>query len=109
MAPPTKYKDPRRPEDVQEFQLPVVPDEERDGDMLGMLPLAFTFIAIIFKYPSFAWGSLALAIISLTTQRRTQPSASSPSSMLSFSMMALVMSYMNAFNQKQASLRKEEN
>ncbi|KAI8900412.1 hypothetical protein BC833DRAFT_581955 [Globomyces pollinis-pini] len=96
--------DPRRPEAVIPFKLPMIPEEDADSSQqLGFFGLALGVMGLLLKKKEFSWTSLLLTIMSIVNRRLVESDVKQGWSALLFSTMGLALLYIQMFTQPASS------
>ncbi|KAJ3188523.1 hypothetical protein HK101_009109 [Irineochytrium annulatum] len=80
-----------------------VPEEEQDPDMIGFISIIMGVAGVLFKQRLVAWLSLCGSIYSVLTTRGSEREYKQGAGSLSFSIMGIVLLYVNIITAKLAA------
>ena len=92
-----RHRDPRRPEQVKQFTMPVVAEEDLDADVVGFMALALGGIGLLVKHKFIAWAALVASVMSVINNRSTESDLRQGTSALMFTGLSLTMLYIQMF------------
>ncbi|EGF82835.1 hypothetical protein BATDEDRAFT_23028 [Batrachochytrium dendrobatidis JAM81] len=93
----TRTQDPRRPQAVTPFSMPVAVEETSETDYLGFLALALGILGLIMRHKYIVWPALFASLLSIINGKSTEADFRQGASSVTFTFMGLVMMYVQLF------------
>ncbi|KAH6566993.1 hypothetical protein BASA50_005451 [Batrachochytrium salamandrivorans] len=93
----TRVADPRRPQDVIKFTMPVVAEEDSEPDYMGFLALILGVIGLVLRHKYIVWPALFASLLSILNGRISDADTRQGTGSVTFTVMGLVMLYVQMF------------